>query len=397
MEGVNVVLGVTGGIAVYKACDLVSRLKKLGANIDVIMTKSATEFVAPLTFQSLALNRVVTDMFDEPKVWEIQHISLAKKAAIFVIAPATANIIGKIANGIADDMLSTTIMATRAPVLIAPAMNTKMYENPIVQGNIQKLKDLGYHFVEPESGRLACDDIGKGKLAQPEEILRQIQKILYPKKDLVGKRVLLTAGPTAEALDPVRFITNHSSGIMGYTLAEVAMLRGATVTLVTGPTALNPPKDVEVIPVRTAIEMATAVMTQKKSADIFIGTAAVADYRPLEISTNKIKKQEGDVTLTLTRNPDILYAVGQEKGDLYSVGFSVETEHVIENSLEKLKKKNADLLVVNDVTKPGAGFGTQTNIVTFLTRDGRIIDFPLLSKREVAENILDFVVQDMGR
>ncbi len=397
MEGVNVVLGVTGGIAVYKACDLVSRLKKMGANIDVIMTQSATEFVAPLTFQSLALNRVVTDMFEEPKTWEIEHISLAKKANIFVIAPATANVIGKIASGIADDMLTTTVMATRAPVLIAPAMNTQMYENPIVQGNIEKLKKLGYHFVEPDSGRLACNDIGKGKLAQPEEILRQIQKILYPKKDLIGRRVVITAGPTAEAIDPVRYITNHSSGIMGYTLADVAAMRGADVTLITGPTALDLPKDVSVVPVRTAIEMASAVMTHKSEADIFIATAAVADYRPLEVADNKIKKQDGDVSLLLTRNPDILYTVGQEKGDLYTVGFSVETEHVIENSRAKLEKKNADLLVVNDVTKPGAGFGTSTNIVTFLARDGRMIEYPIMTKREVAENILDFVVQDMGR
>lgn len=397
MEGVNVVLGVTGGIAVYKACDLVSRLKKLGANIDVIMTKSATEFVAPLTFQSLALNRVVTDMFEAPREWDIEHISLAKKADIFVIAPATANIIGKIAGGIADDMLSTTVMATRAPVLIAPAMNTQMYENPIVQGNIQKLKALGYHFVEPESGRLACNDIGKGKLAQPEEILRQIQRVLYPKKDLVGKRVLITAGPTAEAIDPVRYVTNHSSGIMGYTLADVAIMRGAEVTLVTGPTALTPPREAEVVQVFSAREMAEAVLSRKEAVDVFISTAAVADYRPSEVAKNKIKKASGDVTLTMTRNPDILQTVGQNKGKLYVVGFSVETEKVIENSKEKLEKKNLDLLVVNDVTKPGAGFGTQTNIVTFLTKDGSAIPYPILTKREVSEEILDYVVKDMGR
>lgn len=397
MEGVNVVLGVTGGIAVYKACDLVSRLKKLGANIDVIMTKSATEFVAPLTFQSLALNRVVTDMFDAPQTWDIEHISLAKKADIFVIAPATANIIGKIAGGIADDMLSTTVMATRAPVLIAPAMNTQMYENPIVQENIRKLKALGYYFVEPESGRLACNDVGKGKLANPEEILRQIQKVLYPKKDLVGKRILMTAGPTAEAIDPVRYVTNHSTGIMGYTLADVAIMRGAEVTLVTGPTALQAPKEATVVQVRSAVEMAAEVMSRKDQADIFIATAAVADYRPAQVAANKIKKQDGDVVLSMTRNPDVLYSVGQDKGALYTVGFSVETEQVIENSKAKLKKKNLDLLVVNDVTKPGAGFGTDTNIVTFLTRDGKAVDYPLMSKRQVSEEILDYVVRDMGR
>lgn len=397
MEGVNVVLGVTGGIAVYKACDLVSRLKKLGANIDVIMTKSATEFVAPLTFQSLALNRVVTDMFDAPQTWDIEHISLAKKADIFVIAPATANIIGKIAGGIADDMLSTTVMATRAPVLIAPAMNTQMYENPIVQENIRKLKALGYYFVEPESGRLACNDVGKGKLANPEEILRQIQKVLYPKKDLLGKRILMTAGPTAEAIDPVRYVTNHSTGIMGYTLADVAIMRGAEVTLVTGPTALQAPKEATVVQVRSAVEMAAEVMSRKDQADIFIATAAVADYRPAQVAANKIKKQDGDVVLSMTRNPDILYSVGQDKGALYTVGFSVETEQVIENSKAKLKKKNLDLLVVNDVTKPGAGFGTDTNIVTFLTRDGKAVDYPLMSKRQVSEEILDYVVRDLGR
>lgn len=396
MEGVNIVLGVTGGIAVYKACDLVSRLKKLGANIDVIMTASACEFVAPLTFQSLALNRVVTDTFAEPKAWEIGHIALAKKASVFVIAPATANIIGKIANGIADDMLSTTVMATRAPVLIAPAMNTAMYENPIVQANIEKLKGLGYYFVEPESGRLACNDIGKGKLAQPEEILRHIQMILYPKKDLVGKNILITAGPTAEAIDPVRYITNRSTGIMGYTVAEIAVLRGANVTLITGPTALTPPKDVKVIPVESARDMQNAVMGLKSQMDIYVSTAAVADYRPTEIATQKIKKQDGDSVIELTRNPDILQGVGADKGNLYTVGFSVETENVIENSWKKRAKKNLDLLVVNDVTKEGAGFGTQTNIVSFLTKYGTCIDYPLMTKREVAEHIWDYVVADIS-
>jgi phosphopantothenoylcysteine decarboxylase/phosphopantothenate--cysteine ligase len=396
LEGVNIVLGVTGGVAVYKACDLVSRLKKLGATIDVIMTASACEFVAPLTFQSLALNRVITDMFDRPNVWDIEHISLAKKADVFVIAPATANVIGKIANGIADDMLTTTVMATKAPVLIAPAMNTVMYENPILQANIEKLKALGYHFVEPESGRLACNDIGKGKLAAPEEILRHIEKLLYTKSDFAGKRVLITAGPTAEAIDPVRFITNRSSGIMGYNLAKIAALRGAQVTLISGPTALEPPKDVTFVSVRSAQEMYEAVMCYRTSADVFIATAAVADYRPSELATQKMKKTDGDLTLSLTRNPDILQNVGQTKESLYVVGFSVETENVIENSWKKLHKKNLDLLVVNDVTQAGAGFGTDTNIVTFLTKHGDRKDFPIMPKAEVAEAILDYIHEDMA-
>ncbi|WP_348983812.1 bifunctional phosphopantothenoylcysteine decarboxylase/phosphopantothenate--cysteine ligase CoaBC [Fusibacter sp. A2] len=389
MKDVNIVLGVTGGIAVYKACDLVSRLKKMNASIDVIMTASALEFVAPLTFQSMALNRVVTDMFAEPKTWDIEHISLAKKADVFVIAPATANIIGKIANGIADDMLSTTVMATKAPVLIAPAMNTGMYENPVVQENIEKLKRLGYHFVEPESGRLACNDIGKGKLAHPEEIVRQISKLLYKKKDLIGKRILITAGPTVEALDPVRFLTNKSTGRMGYQLAEIAALRGAEVTLVTGPTRIEKPKDVRIIEIVSTQDMFDAVMSEKDSHDVFIGAAAPADYRPAKYAVNKIKKSDDDMAIPLERNPDIAQTLGLEKGHMISVGFSVETENVFENSMKKLKKKNFDMIVVNDVTKEGAGFGTDTNIVTLIDRSGDSKAYDLMSKRDVAELILD--------
>lgn len=397
MKEINVVLGVTGGIAAYKACDLASRLKKQAIGVDVIMTQAATQFVSPLTFQSLVHRPVVTDMFERPSSMEIEHISLAKKADVFVIAPATANIIGKIANGIADDMLSTTVMATEAPVLIAPAMNTKMYENPIVQANIQKLKDLGYHFIEPESGLLACDDIGKGKLAPPEEILKHILMLLYTKKDFVGKNVLITAGPTREPLDPVRFITNFSTGKMGYALAEIAALRGAHVTVIAGPTQVSPPKGVHHIPVTTALEMHEAVMARIDDQDVFIATAAVADYRPMHVSSQKIKKKEGPLSIEMTRNPDIAWSVGQNKKDVYTVGFSVETENVIENARGKLLKKAFDLICVNDVTVPGAGFGGDTNLVTLIDKSGEMKALEMMSKHNVAEAILDHVALTINK
>lgn len=388
MQDIHVVLGVTGGIAAYKACDIVSRLKKLNAHVDVIMTQSACQFVAPLTFQSLAYSRVVVDMFEEPKVWEIEHIALAKKADVFVIAPATANIIGKIASGIADDMLSTTVMATRAPVLIAPAMNTAMYENPIVQQNIAKLQALGYYFVEPESGRLACDDIGKGKLAQPQTIIDAIEQIVYPNKALSGKKVMITAGPTVEALDPVRYLTNRSTGKMGYQLAAVAHRMGADVTLLSGPTKLAPPLGVNAINFQSADQLYDLVTGQVNQYDILISAAAVADYKPAQYLNQKIKKSDDDLAIPLARNRDIAKAVGANKGRLISIGFSVETENVIENSLKKLNAKQFDFIVVNDVTQEGAGFASDTNIVTIIDANGQTQALPKMSKWQVAEKIL---------
>lgn len=385
----NIVLGVSGGIAAYKALDLVSRFKKLGANVDVIMTKSATEFVQPLSFQSLAQTAVVTDLFDSPKYFEIEHISLAKKADIFLIAPATANIIAKIKNGIADDFLSTTIMATTAPVLIAPAMNTKMYENKIVQSNILALKELNYKFVEPAVGRLACADVGRGKLADVEDILSATAELLRDNSLLAGKKILITAGATKEAIDPVRFISNHSSGKMGYALAEKAVKYGAEVCLLSARTALSVPASVEVCYFQTARELHQLVMTKKDDFDVLISVAAVADYRPEKVEANKIKKDNQDLTIKLVRNPDIAYEVGQDKGELISVGFAAESENILENSLLKMKKKNFDLLIANDITEVGAGFGADTNIVLILSKDGSYQKIKKMPKLELAEIILE--------
>ncbi|MDF2521836.1 MAG: phosphopantothenoylcysteine decarboxylase [Clostridia bacterium] len=389
LKGKNIVLGVSGGIAAYKACELTSRLKKLNANVDVIMTKSAAEFVTPLTFQSLSLNQVVTDMFDKPKYWEIEHISLAKKADIVVIAPATANVIGKLANGIADDMLTTTVMASKAIKLIAPAMNTNMYENPVVQKNIETLKQLGYVFVEPGEGRLACGDIGKGKLAEPEVIELAIKELLLPVRDLEGKTVLVTAGPTVEHLDPVRFITNHSTGKMGFAVAERAARRGAKVVLIAGPTNLTAPQGVERVDVQSALEMKEAVMLHMKEADIIIKSAAVADYRPAEISSEKIKKSEEELTIKLEKNPDILFELGKVKGDRVLIGFAMETQNLIENAKAKVQKKNLDFIVANDLRTEGAGFAGDTNVVKIIDRQGSIEEVPLMKKSELADIVLD--------
>lgn len=389
LKGKNIVLGVSGGIAAYKACELTSRLKKLNANVDVIMTKSAAEFVTPLTFQSLSLNQVVTDMFDKPKYWEIEHISLAKKADIVVIAPATANVIGKLANGIADDMLTTTVMASKAIKLIAPAMNTNMYENPVVQKNIETLKQLGYVFVEPGEGRLACGDIGKGKLAEPEVIEQAIKGLLLPVRDLEGKTVLVTAGPTVEHLDPVRFITNHSTGKMGFAVAERAARRGAKVVLIAGPTNLAVPQGVERVDVQSALEMKEAVMLHMKEADIIIKSAAVADYRPAEISSEKIKKSDEELTIKLEKNPDILFELGKIKGDRVLIGFAMETQNLIENAKAKVQKKNLDFIVANDLRTEGAGFAGDTNVVKIIDRQGSIEEVPLMKKSELADIVLD--------
>lgn len=385
----NIVLGVCGGIAAYKACELTSRLKKLNANIDVIMTKSAAEFVTALTFQSLSLNEVITDMFEKSKYWEIEHISLAKKADIIVIAPATANVIGKLACGIADDMLTTTVMASKAIKLIVPAMNTNMYENLIVQRNIETLKQLGYNFMEPSEGRLACGDIGKGKMAEPEAIEVRIKELLLTSRDLEGKTVLVTAGPTREALDPVRFITNHSTGKMGFAIAEKAALRGAKVYLVSGPSNLATPHGVERIDVESALDMHTAVMELMENADIIIKSAAVADYRPAEISNEKIKKSEDDLVIKLKRNPDILQELGKVKGNRVLIGFAMETQNLIENASAKVKKKNLDFIVANDLRTEGAGFAGDTNLVKIIDSQGKVEEIPLMRKSDLADIVLD--------
>lgn len=385
----NVVLGVCGGIAAYKACELTSRLKKLNANIDVIMTKSAAEFVTQLTFQSLSLNQVITDMFEKPKYFEIEHISLAKKADIIVIAPATANVIGKLASGIADDMLTTTVMASKAIKLIAPAMNTNMYENIIVQRNIETLKQLGYYFMEPGEGRLACGDIGKGKMAEPELIEDKVKELLLKQQDLEGKTVLVTAGPTREALDPVRFITNHSTGKMGFAIAERAVARGATVYLVSGPSDLSTPFGVQRYDIESALEMHDVVMKLMEKADIIIKSAAVADYRMAEISTEKIKKSEDDLVIKLQKNPDILYELGKVKGNRVLIGFAMETQNLIENAKAKVLKKNLDFIVANNLKTEGAGFAADTNVVKIIDKSGKVEDIPLMKKSDLADIILD--------
>ena len=386
----TVVIGVSGGIAVYKTLDVVSRLRKLGVNVNVIMTKSATEFVTPLSFQSLSQNYVVCDMFEDPKTWDVEHISLAKRADVFLIAPATANVIGKIANGIADDMLTTTVMATKAKVLIAPAMNTNMYENPILQRNINTLKELGYNFVEPESGRLACGDTGKGKLASPETIVDEVVKLLSKGQDLKGKSIIVTAGPTVESIDPMRYITNRSTGKMGYSIAKEAIERGADVTLITGPTNLTPPQNLKkLVKIESAKDMYEAVLENLDENDVVIKSAAVADYKPKNYSNKKIKKSDDDFVIELDRNKDIAQEIGKIKNNKILVGFAAETNDLIENASLKIKKKNIDFIVANDLTKEGAGFGVDTNIVKIIDKEGNITEYPKMKKEEVANIILD--------
>jgi phosphopantothenoylcysteine decarboxylase/phosphopantothenate--cysteine ligase len=386
----TILLGVTGGIAAYKAVEVVSRLVKLGATVNVIMTRNATMLVQPLTFRYISRNPVAVDTFDEPESWEPQHISLADTADLFVIAPATANIIGKLAHGIADDMLSTTALAVRCPILIAPAMNCQMYDNPILQENISILQKRGFEFIEPEYGLLACGYEGKGRLADPEKIVERIQQILNVPRDLEGRTVLVTAGPTREALDPVRFISNRSSGKMGYAIAEAASRRGADVTLISGPTTLTPPENVKLVNVESAIQMRDEVISCASQSQIIIMSAAVSDYRPKDFSTQKIKRGENTITIVLEENPDILAELGRNKRDgQILVGFSMETENLIENSRKKLEKKNADFIVANDVSKEGAGFGTDTNMVTIISSSGQIKELPLMSKYDVANAILD--------
>lgn len=389
-----VVIGVTGGIAVYKALDVISALRKKDIEVHVIMTESASKFVNPLTFQSISQNMVVTDMFAEPKAWEIQHISLAQKADLMLIAPATANVIGKISNGIADDMLSTTVMATKAKVLIAPAMNTNMYQNQIVQNNISKLKDFGYKFIEPASGRLACGDIGIGKLADVNTIVeRVIEELEDKEQDLLGKKVLVSAGPTIAPIDPVRYITNRSTGKMGYAIAKEARDRGAEVILVSGPTNLEPPKNVKIINIKTNEEMKKEILQNFKWADIVIKSAAVADYKPKKYSKEKIKKGEGDLNICLTRDNDILKFLGEIKTHQVLVGFAAESDNVLENAERKLKNKNLDFIVANDITSSDTGFGSEDNKVVILSKNNEKLELEKMSKKKVASNIFDMILE----
>ncbi|MDU7110241.1 MAG: bifunctional phosphopantothenoylcysteine decarboxylase/phosphopantothenate--cysteine ligase CoaBC [Clostridium perfringens] len=386
-----VVVGVSGGVAVYKALDVISRLRKKDVEVHVIMTKSATEFVTPLSFQSLSQNMVITDMFAEPKAWEIQHISLAKKADLMLIVPATANIIGKVANGIADDMLSTTIMATKAPVVFCPAMNTNMYENPIVQRNISLLKELGYEFIEPASGRLACGDEGKGKLQDTEIIAEETLRRLHSTKDLLGKKVVVTAGPTMVPIDPVRILTNRSSGKMGYSIAEEARDRGAEVVLISGPTSLRKPNGIKVIDVKTNEDMFNAIKNEFEDADIVIKSAAVADYKAKNYRNEKIKKTGDDLNLIFERDRDILKTLGDMKENQILVGFAAESSNLKENAKGKLERKNLDYIVANDISNQETGFASDENKVTIISKSGEEVSLEKMSKREVAKNIFDII------
>ena len=387
----TVVIGVTGGIAVYKALDVISRLRKENICVHVIMTKSAIEFVNPISFQALSQNMVIHDMFEEPKAWEIQHISLAKKADLLLVVPATANIIGKVASGIADDMLTTTIMATNAPVIFAPAMNVNMYNNRVVQENIQKLVAFGYDFIAPTSGRLACGDIGEGKLAQTEDILEIILSKLYPIKDMVGTRILVTAGPTIAPIDPVRFITNRSTGKMGYAIAKEAIDRGAIVTLISGPCHEKVPLGVKFISINTNEEMRKAVLNNYDDSDIVISAAAVADYKPKLYSSSKIKKTENGLTLEFVRDNDILNELGLLKNKQILVGFAAESDDLLQNAKAKLLKKNLDYIVANDITATDVGFGTDDNKVVILSKDNSPISIEKMSKKQVARELFSLI------
>ncbi len=390
LKGKTVVLGVTGSSAAYKACEIVSALRKKEAEVEVIMTPHAAEFVQPLSFETLSGHRVITDLFDRDFDFEVEHVSLAKKADIFVIAPATANTIGKIAGGIADDMLTTTILACKAPKIICPAMNTNMYENEITEENIAKLRRQGFRIIEPISGRLACGDVGKGKMAEPEAIVKAIEEVLIPNPDYEGVKMLVTAGSTEEKIDGVRYITNHSSGKMGIAIATAAAARGAEVTLIAGRLSVPIPNVFEkIIRVKSTGDMLDAVMAEYKSCEYIVKAAAPADYRVKNFSVHKIKAQE--LSLELEKTPDIAKAVGAVKGDRKLIIFSAETDDLIENAKGKLKSKNADMVVANDVTKEGAGFNVDTNIATIITADGKVYDYDIMPKTELAEKILDIM------
>lgn len=395
LAGKTVILGVTGSIAAYKIANLTSMLVKLHADVYVLMTQNATNFIHPITFETLTNHKTLVDTFDRNFNYNIEHVSLAKKADLVLIAPASANVIGKIANGIADDMLTTTVMACKCKKLIAPAMNTQMYENPIVQDNLKKLEHYGMTVIEPEVGLLACKDVGAGKLPSEQTLLDHILQELRFEKDLMGKRVVVTAGPTRESIDPVRFISNHSTGKMGYAIANVAKQRGADVTLITGPVSLTPPPFVNVVNVVSAADMFEAVKEVSAEADIVIKAAAVADYTPAVVADEKIKKQEGESSIPLTRTTDILKWLGENRKEgQFLCGFSMETENLIENSKAKLAKKNIDMIVANSLRVEGAGFGVDTNVVTIITKDHEE-ELPQMSKDAVAGKILDAIRDQM--
>lgn len=389
LQGKTVVLGVTGSIAAYKIANLASMLVKLHADVNVVMTKNATNFINPITFETLTNNKCLVDTFDRNFQYNVEHVALAKRADLYMVAPASANVIGKIANGIADDMLTTTIMACKAPKLIAPAMNTNMFENPIVQENLKKLGTYGYEIISPATGYLACGDTGAGKLPAEEILLSYIMRELHYEKDLAGKKVLVTAGPTREAIDPVRFISNHSTGKMGYAIAKCAMERGAEVTLITGETSIPRPPFVKIIPVVSAADMFEAVKEHMEESDFVIKSAAVADYTPENVSDEKIKKKEDDMSISLIRTVDILKYVGEHrrKGQVIC-GFAMETRDLIENAVRKLTSKNVDMIVANNLKTAGAGFGTDTNVVTLIKKDEQK-KLPIMTKDEAAKVILD--------
>ena len=396
LQGKTVVLGVTGSIAAYKIASLASKLVKLHADVHVLMTQNATNFITPITFETRTGNKCLIDTFDRNFQFDGAHVSLAKKADVMLIAPASANVIGKIANGIADDMLTTTVMASTAPVLISPAMNTHMYENPIVQDNLQKLERFGYKIIAPAVGMLACHDVGAGKMPEPEMLLDWILREIACKKDLQGKKILVTAGPTQEAVDPVRYLTNHSTGKMGYALARCAMLRGADVTLVTGPTAITPPPFVQTVAVTSAEEMYQEVTKRAAEQNAIIMAAAVADYRPATVSAEKQKKQAGDAVLPLSRTKDILAYLGEHKpAGQFLCGFSMETQHMLENSRAKLKRKHLDMICANNLKVAGAGFGTDTNVVTLIQAQ-KEQELPLQSKEAVGHAILDVIAKTLS-
>lgn len=392
LKGKTVVLGVTGGIAAYKIANLASMLVKLHCDVHVIMTQNATNFITPITFETLTNNKCLIDTFDRNFQFHVEHVALAKRADVVMIAPATANVIGKLAHGIADDMLTTTVLACTCKKFVAPAMNTQMYRNPIVQDNMKTLEQYGFELIEPATGFLACRDVGEGKLPDPEVLLQYILRELAFEKDMTGKKVLVTAGPTQESIDPVRYITNHSTGKMGYAIARHCMMRGADVTLVSGPTNLNPPPFVTVIPVVSAKEMFDAVTSHAKEQDIIIKSAAVADYRPATVASEKMKKSDNALALDLEKTEDILKYLGEHKKESpFLCGFSMETENMLDNSRAKLVKKNLDMIVANNLKQTGAGFGTDTNIVTLITKKDEQ-ELPILTKDEVAKAIVDKIL-----
>lgn len=393
LKGKTVLLGVTGSIAAYKIASLASALKKLHADVHVLMTQNATNFINPITFESLTGNKCLVDTFDRNFQFQVEHVSIAKKADVVMIAPASANVIGKLAHGIADDMLTTTVMACKCKKYISPAMNTNMFENPIVQDNLKTLEHYGYEVIQPASGYLACGDTGAGKMPEPETLLAYIEKEIAREKDLQGKKILVTAGPTQEAIDPVRYITNHSSGKMGYAIAKAAMLRGAEVTLVSGRTAIEAPLFVNVVPVVTAKDMFEAVTGISNEQDIIIKAAAVADYRPAVVSSEKVKKKEGQMSIELERTDDILKYLGENKREgQFLCGFSMETQNMISNSRAKLEKKNLDMVAANNVKEAGAGFQGDTNVLTLITQKEET-SLPLMSKEDAANKLLDKILE----